>query len=147
MLCRRCRAGVSSRSKHKVILLLASLLGFVGTQGLFCLSTLTPGFNFNKSLCLSFQNHSWILSASADKTVKLWDALQIETGFSTITVLCSSKIFTKGGKSNIIDQQTVGSSLTLTGHFMKVPKSFLHCNVQSTIDYIFQTIKGHLCPS
>ena len=93
-----------------------------------------PRFQLQQKSLLIFQNHSWILSASADKTVKLWDALQIETGFSTITVLCSSKIFTKGGKSNNIDQQTVGSSLTLTGHFMKVPKSFLH--------YIFQIIKG-----
>ena len=52
---------------------------------------------------------------------------------------------------NLAIAEMIGQLLTFTthptGHFMKVPKSFLYCNVQSTIDYIFQTIKGHLSPS
>ena len=144
---------MSSRSKHKVLLLLASLLGFVGTQGLFCLSTLTPGFNFDKSLCLSFKitagfspplltrlSNSGMLSKSKQVFQPSQFSVHLKSsrkeGSRTIS---TNKLLVPASPSLDTSWRCRNHSSIIHFKSSKVPKSFFH--------YIFQIIKGHLCPT
>ena len=144
---------MSSRSKHKVILLLASLLGFVGTQGLFCLSTLTPGFNFNKSLCLSFKitagfspplltrlSNSGMLSKSKQVFQPSQFSVHLKSSRKEGSrTLSTNKLLVPASPSLDTSWRCRNHSSITYFKSSKVPKSFLH--------YIFQIIKGHLCPT
>ena len=114
-----------------------------------------PRFQLQQKSLLIYQNHSWILSASADKTVKLWDALQIETGWSFPPSQFSAHLKSsrkEGSRTISTNKLLVPASPSLDTSWRcrnhssityfkssKVPKSFFH--------YVFQIIKGHLCPT
>ena len=105
------------------MLRLALLQDFVGIQELSFLLILTPGwFLISVSIWKIAFKHSWLLSASADKTVQLWEVPNVnklQAGCNQSPTLLSHLNIDQPGKPNI-EQQTISSTLTLTGHFMKV---------------------------